>query len=259
MLSVAMLLKSPSNELNFQPQNAKLPEVTLNNNLLSIKNIRDFSYDNNGNITQESYIDMQYPVNTLQRVWFGISHFDDFGIAHALLSFEFAPQQYLAVSIEARLTEENGSYHPVNGLFRQYTKIVLLGTERDIIGLRSHIRREELYLYPLKLSNIEQQALLLNFMRKVSSLNKKPEFYNTLTDNCLTGLLNLAFEDQSLPWWMHWQILLPGFSDQLAFKHGLLNIESSLSNARKAALVENSISNANSRVFSQHIRANYLQ
>lgn len=258
MLAIAMLLKTPSNKMEFKIQNAKLPKASLDNNLLSISNIRDFSYDKNRNIIEENYIDMQYPVNTLKQVWFGISHFDDFGLAHTFLSFEFEPQQYLAVSIEARLTKANGGYNPINGLFRQYTKFILLGTERDIIGLRNDIRHESVYLYPLKLSNIEQQALLLNVMKKVDSLNHKPEFYNTLTDNCLTGLLNLAFDEPSLPWWMHWQLLLPGYSDELALEHDLLNVNNkAINEARKTALVASSSSHVNHRVFSQQIRKNY--
>lgn len=260
MLGIAMLLKTPSNNHDFKIQNAKLPEATLENNLLSIKNIRDFSYSKNRKITEENYINMQYPVNTLKQVWFGISHFDDFGLAHTFLSFEFEPQQFLAVSIEARISKENDGYNPVNGLFRQYTKFILLGTERDIIGLRSDIRHEEVYLYPLKLSNIEQQALLLNVMRKVASLNDEPEFYNTLTDNCLTGLLNLAFDEPTFPWWLHWQLLLPGFSDELALENGLLNIEAAnIDEARKAANISKSSSHVNHRVFSQRIRKNYQQ
>ena len=67
-------------------------------------------------------------------------------MAHTLVSFGFDDGQYLAVSVEAR-RQDWQSYSPLWGLFRSYELMFVLGDERDLVRLRTNIRRERVYLY----------------------------------------------------------------------------------------------------------------
>ena len=69
-------------------------------------------------------------------------------------------------------------------------------------------------------------------MERTVALQDEPEYYNTLTNNCVTSLrdhINRIAPDP-LPW--GWGILLPGYSDSWALKHGLLDTDLDIDEAR---------------------------
>ena len=256
--SLAIFSAKPSNDLSFAQGNKVLSSSTLQQGALNIHNVRDFRYNDDTSVKNTRYIDQTFLLSSLKQTWLGISHFHAGGLAHVFLSFEFTPSpdalpQYLVVSIEARLTEDQ-IYSPIKGMFRQYTKIVVLATEQDVIGLRTHIKKERVLLYPLRMNNIQQQALLLNFIRLANDLNAHAEFYNTLTDNCLTGLMAQSqyFKDNSHTF--DYRILLPGYADDLAHQLGVINVEGSLGEIRQQATINPKNIDIQDPLFSQLIR-----
>lgn len=260
VILLALFSTSPSNELNFATSYKILPTSSLNGSTLTIENLRDFTYTNDGAIKEVRYTDKDFSIKQLKQTWLGISHFQTGGLAHVFLSFEFAPEtpdeqaDFLVVSIEARLTETHNHYSPIQGLFRQYNKTVVLATEQDVIGLRSHIRKERVLLYPLRINNIQQHALLLNFLRMSNDLIHYPDFYNTLTDNCLTGLMAQSYYFQTRSNRFDYRILLPGYSDGLAHEHGMINLQGDLNSIRQQAIVAPNNFNIQAVNFSQLLR-----
>ncbi len=256
-LVVYLSLQKASNDGNWLPQHTRLPSAQLNGDQILIQGLRDFRYNSDESVAQSSYLDRGYSLADLAGVWLGISHFGGNGMAHVLLSFQFGSDvnaDYLALSIEARLEQEDAEYHPIKGLFRNYTKLIVLATEQDVIGLRTHVRGEPLYLYRLDIPQLHQRALLLNFLRLAESLNAQPDFYNTLLDNCMTGLLA---ESHRFGNWWHWldhRILLPGNADDLAHELGLIDNDRPLDELRQQALVDPSQSQINDPDFSRAIR-----
>jgi hypothetical protein len=73
-------------------------------------------------------------------------------------TIEFSDGEYLGISIEARLRADQ-VYNPLVGLFRQYTKIYVAATEQDVIGRRSHLRGENVLLYPVSATRAEMEQL----------------------------------------------------------------------------------------------------
>lgn len=252
VLASVLAFKKPTNNANWQDPYSILPSITLSGDSVEIRNIRDFRYDESQNISEKRYIGKQYLFSDLKDVWYGISHFGANGLAHVFLSFEFANNNYLAVSIEARLKTDQ-AYGPIKGLLRNYTKTIVLGTENDVVGLRSHIRREPVYLYALAIAEETKISLLKNFFDAVNDLHTTPQFYNTLTDNCMTGLLDESGHP-SLKRWIDYRILLPGYSDRLAYDLGLLDNTGSLENLQKRALVDASKTAIYDKDFSKKIR-----
>lgn len=240
IVGIMFMFKTPSNDHNFQPQYTRLPSVAIEGDRITINNFRDLRYRENGSIDVSDYSDKHFMLSELDSVWFGLSHFGGFGFAHAFVSFGFNgggdKDSYLAVSIEARL-REGQSYSPVKGLLRHYTKTVVLTSEQDVIGVRSHIRDEKVYLYALDIQGLDARALLLNFLRKAEYLNRHPDFYNTLTDNCLTGLISETGLFDSFYQWLDYRIVLPGYSDALLRQYQSESNEMSLEDMRTRALV----------------------
>ena len=253
--------KTPSHNGDWTLPQRRLPTIAINDNDFSIAGIRDFRYDANLRVVREAYIDEHYQFNDLQRLWFGLSHFGDDveskdnGLAHAFLSFEFTGNRFLALSIEARL-QQGQQYHPLKGLLRNYSKIYLFGTEADIIGLRSHHRHERVLLYPLNIDRDTGVALLRRYLAEAQALEHQAAYYNTLTDNCLTGLLRASGQFTTWDFVSNSQLILPGHSDELAVELKLIDSTLGLSDLRDHAKIDATI-DPNDANFSQAIRARW--
>jgi hypothetical protein len=146
-------------------------------------------------------------------------------VAHTLLSFEIArpdgKSDRLAVSVEVR-KEKHETYNPVKGSARQYELMYVVADERDVIRQRTNYRHENVYLYRTTATPETARLLLADILGRVNDLAKKPEFYDTITNNCTTNIVRHI--DRVRPNRITYDVrmLLPGYSDQLAFNQGLL-------------------------------------
>lgn len=254
-LVIVTLLRTPSNSGDWQTQFKILPTVELNADTINITNLRDFRWNTDDSIAKVHYLNKSYRLSGFKNAWYGISHFGENGLAHVLLSFEFENEEFLVVSIEARLQEKDvDGYHPVAGLFGAYTKTIVLATEQDVIGLRSHVRKEPLYLYKLNLPEIYTKPLLLNFLRKAHALNQQAEFYNSVIDNCMTGMLSESHQFKGLSSWLDKRILLPGNSDELAYELKYIDTSKPFKQVHEEALINPESTELEDPEFSRKIR-----
>lgn len=252
---IFLALKTPRNDGDWQTQFQILPTIELSGDTIRIRNVRDFRYNGDDTIAEVRYLDQNYKLSEFRNAWYGISHFGDHGLAHVLISFEFRDEQFLVVSIEARLQQQDvDGYDPIKGLFRGYTKAIVLATEEDVIGLRTHIRGEPLYLYRLDLPELYTKPLLLNFLREAQALTAKPTFYNTFVDNCMTGLLAQSDHFRSFWSWLDLRIILPGNSDEIAYEMAYIDTSSPFTKVRSEALVNPKLTAIGNVDFSRKIR-----
>lgn len=258
VFAVILFLRSPSHDKHWKTPQARLPAITLGETDFSIAGVRDFSYNEQGEVTKPNYLNEQFNYADLTGLWFGLSHFGDNGLAHAFLSFEFESQGYLALSIEARL-QEGQSYHPLRGLFRRYEKIYVFGTEADIVGLRSHIRGEPVLLYPIALEHAAAVAVLKHYLQEAQQLEHKPDFYNTLLDNCLTGILRASQEFTTWDFVTDTRVIFPGRSDALAHELGLIPVTAPLEELRHRARIDTDVSDPALPNFSRTIRMGWSE
>ena len=255
VLGLYLSLKTPTNDANWQTQFQVLPTVEMAGDRINIKNIRDFRYENNGAIAEVRYLNDEYRLSEFKQAWYGISHFGQNNLAHVFISFEFEEKKYLVVSIEARLEKKHvNGYNPIKGAFRAFNKTVVLATEQDVIGLRSHIRKERVHLYPLQVPELYTKPLLLNFLREAQVLNRKPRFYNTLMDNCMTGLLSQSEQFRGLTSWFDWRIVLPGGSDEIAHELGFIDHSKTLNQLRQLSVINPTGFTVDDTDFSEKIR-----
>ncbi len=77
---------------------------------------------------------------------FYISYWMPGPIGHTFLSFIFDDAEPISISIEAR-PEAHEGFAPVGSLFKQFELIYVVGEERDIVGVRTNYRAEDVYLY----------------------------------------------------------------------------------------------------------------
>ncbi len=207
----------PTNNKSWRDENKNIAEIKfMNNNLVQIKNVRDFYFDSENNFHKDWISDSFNPKN-IQEVSFVISHFSKMeGVAHTLLTFLFDDGKSVSVSAEVRLTSQE-KFSPIKGLFRQNEMYFLVGTERDIIGSRINQRNEEVFFYPLNLEKKDREKIFLLALNAVDKVSQKPEFYNTLWNNCTNKIVGIGEELLGQNIWWSWSHVLPGYADKKGF------------------------------------------
>jgi len=139
-----------------------------------------------------------------------------------MLSFGFKNGEYLVSSVEIR-KEHDEAYDPIAGFFNKYELMYVIGDERDIINLSSNYYKSKVYLYRTVATPAQAQAIFVDVLERANKLAVKPEFYNTLTNNCTTNIVSHANKivPNRIPYDL--RILLPGYSDEYAYQLGLLD------------------------------------
>lgn len=212
----------PSSERDWQTDVTVLPYATIEDNLVTVHNIRNFDYRSETDYTPAWY-DKRFDLNKLEGVDLIAIYWMGPDIAHVILSFAFAGGDHLAISIEAR-KEKGEAYSTIKGFFRQYELYYVVADERDVIRLRTNYRHdppEEVYVYRMSGPIENGRRLFLEYMIKMNELPASPEFYNTLTTNCTTYFwLNSRVNPEHLPF--SWKILASGHVPEFLYEHGRL-------------------------------------
>ena len=220
---VFILLKNPSNEREWNKDQKVLSFSQISGDEIQIYNIRNISYRNTTDF-DVSYYNKTINLEDLETLDYLIEELDGFpGFAHTLLTFGFKDKSYIAISVEIR-KEVGESYHPVTGMLREFELMYVIADERDVINLRANYRNDTIYLYPIKISKESLDKLFLSMLEKTNQLTTQAEFYNTFTSTCTTNLAEAASETTNESFFKyHPQILLPGYSDNLLLKKGLID------------------------------------
>ena len=247
---------APSNDRNWQPDNAVLAYATIEGNRITLHNIRNFDYRTETDFTP-AYYDRTFDLQQLSSVDLFAVYWMGPAIAHIFLSFGFADNSHVAISIEAR-KERGEGYSSVQGFFRQYELYYAVGDERDIVRLRTNYRHdppESVYLYRLRGSKTGVQRLFLAYLSQINALKQRAEWYNTLTTNCTTNIwLHSRVNPGHIPF--SWKILFSGYVPAYLYELGKLDRKLSFEQLTRRAYINAAAQAAdNAPDFSQRIRA----
>lgn len=246
----------PSNDRDWQPEVAVLPYATIDGDLITLHNIRNFEYRSETDFTP-SYYDKTFDLRRLDSVDLIATYWMGPQIAHIMLSFGFAGRDYVAFSIETR-KERLEEYSTVKGFFRQYELFYVVADERDVIRVRTNYRKdppEDVYLYRVYRPVENGRRLFMEYVRQINRLKKHPEFYNTLTTNCTTNIfMHTQVNPGHLPF--SWKVLLSGYTPEYAYDNGRLDTSLPFEDLKKRSRI-NEAAQAADRVpdFSRRIRA----
>ena len=252
----AFLIMPPSHDRNWQPDVALMPYAEVAGNEITIHNIRHCEYRSETDY-EPRYETRTYDLSELRSVDVMLTDWGLKYIAHTMVSFGFEGDAYLCFSIETR-KEMGESYSALRGFFRQYELIYIAGDERDLVRLRTNFRQgEDVYLYRYRIASIKNaQKLLLEYVNRINALKDTPQWYNALTENCMTSAFRIARKNAAPgrgKW--HWSVILNGFADQRA--HDMAAIDTSLpfdDLKRISRINDRAIEAGNSADFSRLIR-----
>jgi len=246
----------PSNDRTWNTDQEILPYAEIKDSLVSLHNIRNFSYASTTSYTP-SYYDKTFDLNKIKKVWYIVEPFSGIpGSAHTFLSFEFEGDQFVSISVEIR-KEEGETFGPIKGLFNKYELMYVIADERDVIQLRSNYRKDLVYVYPAKTTKEKAKALFLDMIERANFLKDNPEFYNSITNTCTTNIVKHIdkITPNKVPL-LNLRILLPANSDKLAYELGLIDTELSFEDARTRYFINDRAEKyANDPAFSVKIRA----
>jgi hypothetical protein len=212
----------PSNDREWIPEHQLLAWAERKGDDLTVHNVRNCRFYSYRDCIVDHY-DKTYRLSDLRSVDFVVVPFNEAqALAHTMLSFGFEGGDYLGISVEVRL-EKGESYHPATGLLRQFEIIYVVADERDLIRVRTEHRDCEVFSYRSVATPQQAQTLLVDMLSRTNQLYDKPEFYDTLSNNCTTNIvrhINRLAPDR-VPY--DYRVLFPGFADQLAYELGLLD------------------------------------
>ncbi len=211
---------TPSNDRAWAPDTARTVHGTIEGNRLVLHDVRNFAWRSDDDF-DERWETRSYDLDTITGVDLLMSYWAGEAIAHSIMSFGFADGRHLAFSIEIR-REKSEAYSAVAGFFRTYELAVIAADERDVVGVRTNVRGEDVRLYRMRIPPERARALLVAYVQQANALHRRPEFYNTLTTNCTTQIFRMARAVKpGLP--LDYRLLLAGFVPDYVYGNGGLD------------------------------------
>ena len=251
-------MAAPSQFRNWQPQYTVLPTAEFHGSQVKVKNVRYCKHLDKDTYVPDWY-DREFDVRHIRSVDFVLMPFPQVeALAHTQVSFEIAPPNepphYLVVSAEVR-KEVGEEYGAIKGSARQFELTYVVADERDSILSQTNLHDRDVYLYRSTATPEQAQRLFIDMMSRVNGLAAKPEFYDTLTNNCTTNIIEHINRVQPRRVTYDYRVLLPGLSDELAYEQGLIVKRGSFVETKSRAYVNPRAATYNGRGdFSAYIR-----
>ncbi|MEM9343068.1 MAG: DUF4105 domain-containing protein [Pseudomonadota bacterium] len=222
LFAALWLVPQPSHDRNWAADHARTSTTTPTIPII-LSDVRDWSYAEDGTVTDESWITAEVDPRNLTRVWFVVEPFTTYeAVAHTMLAFEFTDGTALVASVEAR-REKGETYQPIRAaLMPTFEYLVVWATERDMYANTVYWAKGELFMYPLDLSTEQAQAILGAMLDLTQSVADRPRWYHTFFSNCANVLactvndLTPGAVPRSLAWY------LPGYADSYLYDLGYI-------------------------------------
>ncbi|MEO7068373.1 MAG: DUF4105 domain-containing protein [Rhodanobacter sp.] len=219
-----------SNQRVWTDDVSQLLSGTVTGDMVTLRNVRDFTWrtDDDYDARWET---RHYNLDQLVSADAVLSYWGSQSIAHAMISFGFADGSHVVFSVEIR-KRRGERYSTLGGFFKQFESILVAADERDIIRVRTNVRGEDDYLYPLRLEKSTLRSLFLSYVEHANTLKDSPAFYNTITSNCTTMVYRMARHiDPGLP--HDARLLLTGYLPEYLYKVGVVDQSVSIDELRR--------------------------
>ena len=180
----------PSHDRPWRADVAVMPRATINGDNVRITGVRNFDYRSLDEFTPR-WETRDVRISSITGIDFYVSYWMPGPVGHTFLSFTFADAPPLAVSIETR-PEVHEGFSPLQSLFKQFELIYVVGEERDLVGVRTNFRNENVYVFRLRLRAELARELFQVYMRRINELADRPEFYHLLSNSCTVNIVRYA-------------------------------------------------------------------
>jgi hypothetical protein len=243
----------PSHDREWRQDVAVMPRATIDGDRVRITGVRDFDYRSRDDFTVR-YIEREVSLSHLVALDFFISYWMPGPVGHTFVSFVFDNAPPLNISIETR-PEVHEGFDPLASLFKKYELIYVVGEERDIVGVRTNFRNEDVYFYRLRVPAASARKLFGVYLERINELADRPEFYHLLSNSCTINIVrysNLVGRSGDFDI-RHY---LNGWVDRYFYDTRLLNAQFPFEELRRRSRISPEIqSSEDIKAFAEHIRA----
>jgi hypothetical protein len=212
-VALAMLLGwwttiRPRNDRVWADDVARLLSGEVQGSRVTLHNVRDFDWRSDDDFDAR-WETRDYDLDHLVSADAILSYWSSEAIAHAMLSFGFDDGRHVVFSMEIR-REKGEAFSEVGGFFKQFELVLIAADEHDIVRVRTNVRGEDDYIFPLRMPKEAMRSLFLSYVKAANELVRHPRFYNTVTSNCTTIVYRMARRiDGALPFDI--RLLLTGY------------------------------------------------
>lgn len=210
----------PGRDRDWAPEVARLPQSTIEGNMLTVRDVRNFRWRSDRDF-DEVWETRSFDLRLVEGVDIFNSYWTGPAIAHTLASFCFSDGRHLCVSVEIRKLRGE-DFSSLAGFVRAYELAIVAADERDMVGVRTNVRGEDVRLFRLSATPDQARQALVELLARAGRLAREPAFYNSLLRNCTTELFEIArrIEPRLKP---DWRILLSGYLPGYLSDAGLLD------------------------------------
>jgi hypothetical protein len=235
-LVAVFVLRQPSHDRDWEFGFERLPSVTVEDGVLSVRNLRDYRLGEDG-VVRPKFVNRTVRLSDIERAWFLVEPFPALpiqgfkGVAHTYFAFDVRGQPPITVSIEAR-RERGEAFGVGRGLLNELELMYIWATEEDTTLKRVLDQDNDVYMFPLLIPRESVVRLVERLAATTAELEREPRFYNSFTSNCTTELAMAANSVRpgaipvSVAWW------LPGYSVDQLYELGYIPHDQSLEQIR---------------------------
>jgi hypothetical protein len=216
------LLIPPSNDRPWRREVTVLPRAEVEGDRARLLNVRNFAYRSADDF-DERYEVREIDISRINALDLIISYWKIGPVAHTFVSFNLDDgSPPVCISIEVR-PEIGESFDPLSSMFKQFELVYIVGDERDLIGVRTDHRNEDVFLYRINADPEAVRALFRIYLDRINRLADTPEWYHLLIDNCTINVIRYARMVGGPHRRFDVNHLLNGFIDAYLYTLGLLD------------------------------------
>jgi len=220
----------PSNDRVWADDTARLLSGEVIGSRVTLHNVRDFDWRTEDD-HDARWETRTYDLDRLVSADAILSYWSSEAIAHAMMSFGFDDGRHVVFSVEIR-RERDEAFSEVGGFFKQFELILIAADEHDIVRVRTNVRGEDDYIFPLSMPRDAMRSLFVSYVGAANELVHAPRFYNTVTSNCTTIVYRMAKRiDGGLP--LDARLLLTGYLPEYFMDNGALDPRMSVDDWRR--------------------------
>lgn len=202
-------------------ENARQATGSVAGSTVTLRDVRDFHWRSSKEFDERWETEVRLELDALEAVDLFVCTWGDPRIAHLIVSFVVRGAPAIAFSIETR-REVDESWSAFAGFMKAFELIIIAARERDVVRVRTNVRRETVHRYRLVTTPKMRARLLQQYVHEMNALARRPRYYNTLFANCTTEVARiLRATGRRLPW--AWPLVASGGVPRYFHRRGLID------------------------------------
>lgn len=202
-------------------ENARQATGSVSDSTVTLRDVRDFHWRGHKDFDERWESEVRIDLEALEAVDLFVCTWGDPRIAHLIVSFVVRGAPAIAFSIETR-REQDESWSALAGFMKAFELVIIAARERDVIRVRTNVRRETVHRYRLVTTREMRARLLLQYVHEMNALARRPRYYNTLFANCTTEVARIVrASGRRLPW--AWPLVASGLVPRYFHERGLID------------------------------------